>query len=110
MQVGERLASLRKKNRYTQKQLAEKLNISQQVVSNIERNTSAPDIDFLKGVADIYKISIDELIGRTVLTSTTTTVEQQIMSIIGQMDDTGKELSLDLVNQVAKRQGGKNEK
>lgn len=110
MQIGKRLALLRKKNKYTQKQLADKLNISQQVVSNIERNASAPDIDFLKGVADLYKISIDELIGRTVYSLPQSTVEQRIMSVVEQMDDTGKELSLDLVSQVAKHQGDKNGK
>ena len=64
MQIGTRLAELRKKYKYTQKQLAEALNLSQQVVSNIERNATAPDLEFLKGAADLYHISLDELIGR----------------------------------------------
>ena len=38
MQVGKRLADLRKKNGYTQEKLAGKLNVSQQVISNIERD------------------------------------------------------------------------
>ena len=64
MQIGTRLAELRKKYKYTQKQLAEALNLSQQVVSNIERNATAPGLEFLKGAADLYNISLDELIGR----------------------------------------------
>ena len=38
MEIGSRLSELRKKYGYTQKQLAEALNLSQQSVSNIERS------------------------------------------------------------------------
>ena len=47
MEIGRRLSELRKKNGYTQKQLADALNLSQQIVSNIERNTTAPYTRFL---------------------------------------------------------------
>lgn len=110
MQIGERLAKIRKDKGYKQKDLADLLNMSQQVISNIERNTTAPDINFLQGVADLYCMSIDELIGRRVTTKDGNNVEQQILSIIEQMDDIGKELSLGLVNQVAKHQGNNNAK
>ena len=53
MEIGSRLSELRKKYGYTQKQLAEALNLSQQRVSNIERNTTAPDVEFLHGAADL---------------------------------------------------------
>ncbi len=46
--IGEHLAELRKKKQYKQTELAEKLNVSQQVISNIERGVSAPDIELLK--------------------------------------------------------------
>ncbi len=110
MQIGERLAKIRKERGFTQKDLADKLNVSQQVISNIERNASMPDINFLEGVADLYEITIDELIGRKVLPKDANKLDQQIMSIIEQMDDTGKELSLGLVNQVAQHQGSNNAK
>ena len=48
-QIGKHLADLRKKNHYKQIELAEKLNVSQQVISNIERGLTEPDIAFLKG-------------------------------------------------------------
>ena len=47
MELGERLAKVRKEKGFKQKDLAERLNMSQQVISNIERNTTAPDIEFL---------------------------------------------------------------
>ena len=63
-QIGKHLAELRKKNHYKQTELAEKLSVSQQVISNIERGLTEPDIAFLKGAADLYNISLDQLVGR----------------------------------------------
>lgn len=105
--LGKQLADLRKKNHYKQTELAEKLNVSQQVISNIERELTVPDIEFLKSAADLYKISLDQLVGRDFLSEETDDVERKIVSYIKQMDDKGKELSLDLLSQVAKHQGNK---
>ena len=110
MQIGKRLAELRKRCGYTQKQLAEELNLSQQVISNIERNTTAPDVDFLRDTADLYKISLDELIGRKTVFPDANSYEQQILSVVETMDDTKKELSLRLVNEVAQHRGEKDGK
>jgi transcriptional regulator with XRE-family HTH domain len=104
MELGERLAKVRKAKGYKQKELADLLHVSQQVISNIERNATTPDINFLKGAADIYGMSIDELIGHQIVPKEGG-VEQKIIQIIEKMDDTGKELSLSLVNQVAQHQG-----
>lgn len=105
MEIGERLAKVRKEQGYKQKDIADKLNVSQQVISNIERNATSPDIDFLLGLADLYCMSLDELIDRQVTSREGNGIEQRIMSIIEKLDDTGKELSLSLVNQVAQHQG-----
>lgn len=107
-QIGRRLAELRKKNNYKQIELAERLNVSQQVISNIERGLSEPDIAFLKGVADLYNISIDQLVGRNFNESQTDDLEKKIISYIKQMDEKGKELSLGLVSQVAQHRGKEN--
>lgn len=110
MEIGRRLSELRKKNGYTQKQLADALNLSQQIVSNIERNTTAPDVEFLHGAADLYKISLDELIGRKTLITEESSYEQQILNVVETMDDTKKELSLRLLNEVAQQRGDKDGK
>ena len=110
MQIGSRLSELRKRYGYTQKQLADELNLSQQVISNIERNATAADAEFLQGVADLYKISLDELVGRKNIFSKDNSYEQQILSVVETMDDTMKELSLRLVNEVAQHRGEKNGK
>ena len=110
MEIGKRLAKIRKEKGYKQKDLADKLNVSQQVISNIERDATSPDLDFLRGVADLYCMSIDELIEREVVPRDGNNVEDRIMHIVKQLDETGKELSLSLVNQVAQHQGNNNEK
>ena len=101
-QIGKHLADLRKKNHYKQIELAEKLNVSQQVISNIERGLTEPDIAFLKGAADLYNISLDQLVGREFIETKSDDLESK------QMDERGKELSLGLVSQVAQHRGNKN--
>ncbi|WP_313345104.1 helix-turn-helix domain-containing protein [Lacrimispora sp.] len=110
MQIGCRLSELRKRYGYTQKQLAEEINLSQQVISNIERNATTPDVEFLQGVADLYMISLDELVGRKVLLPKDSSYEKQILSVLETMDDTMKELSLRLLNEVAQHRGEKDGK
>ena len=50
--VGKRLAEIRKSKKIKQIELAEMLNVSQQVISNIERGVTTPDIEQLKKIAD----------------------------------------------------------
>lgn len=107
-ELGKHLAELRKKHRYKQKDLAAQLNVSQQVISNIERGFSAPDIELLKKMADLYGISLDHLVNRDFSGHVDSEIEKKIISCIKQMDDKGKELSLGLVSQVAQHQGNDN--
>jgi len=60
---ADRLVELRKKNGLSQDELAEKLNVSRQAVSNWERGESLPDTENLIALSKIYGVSIDELLG-----------------------------------------------
>ena len=60
--VGENIKNIRKKNNITQEELAEKLNVTRQAVSNWENGKSEPDIETLTNIAQIFDISIDELV------------------------------------------------
>ena len=53
---------LRKKNYYTQQALGEKLNISAQAISKWENDLSEPDLATLKKLAELYNISVSEII------------------------------------------------
>lgn len=103
--IGKRLAEIRKNKKFKQTELAEMLNVSQQVISNIERGVTAPDIEQLKKFADIYNTSLDQLVVREFFGDDTDVVERKIISYIKQMDDEGKELSLGLLSQVAQHRG-----
>lgn len=61
--IGREIATLRKGNNMTQMELADKLGISFQAVSNWERGNSMPDIAKLPELAEIFGVSVDELLG-----------------------------------------------
>ena len=56
------LTELRKAKGYTQKELAEKLFISDKAVSKWERSLSMPDISLLIPLAEILEVSVTELL------------------------------------------------
>lgn len=61
MAFGENLMKLRKQNKMTQEQVAEKLAITRQTISNWELNQTKPDLDQLIGLSKLYHVSLDEL-------------------------------------------------
>ena len=60
--IGSFLTALRKANGMTQKDLAERLNVSDKAVSRWERDESYPDITQIPIIADIFGITSDELL------------------------------------------------
>ena len=61
-QLASRLTEIRKKNKLTQNDVAEKLNVSFQAVSLWERGETAPDISKLSDIAKLYNVTIDWLL------------------------------------------------
>lgn len=61
--TGRKISELRKSRNMTQMELADHMNISFQAVSNWERGNSMPDISKLPELAELFGITIDELIG-----------------------------------------------
>lgn len=62
VEIAERLAARRKELGYSQEALAEKLGVSRQAVSKWERSESSPDTDNLIALAQLYGVSLDELL------------------------------------------------
>ena len=62
MTMGEKIASLRKAAGMTQRQLADRMGVTDKAVSKWERNLSCPDIESIPLLAEIFGISADELI------------------------------------------------
>lgn len=61
--VGAFIAQCRKEHNWTQKELGEKLGVTDKAVSKWENGSSLPDILLLPQLASYFDISIDELIG-----------------------------------------------
>ena len=60
--IGGFIAVLRKANGMTQRELAEKLNVSDKAVSRWERDECAPDLTLIPVLAEIFGVTSDELL------------------------------------------------
>lgn len=61
MTLGEKIAALRQANKLTQKDLAEKLSISDKIVSRWETGRSLPDVEMMKHIANALNTTISDL-------------------------------------------------
>lgn len=62
MEFGEQIKTLRIKNNLTQEQFGTRLNVTRQAVSNWENDRNLPDLEMLILIADVFHLSLDELI------------------------------------------------
>ena len=62
IQLVENLYRLRKAHHDTQQEISDLLNISRQAYSNYETSKRTPDLDSLMRLADIYGVSLDQLV------------------------------------------------
>lgn len=68
--LGEKLISLRKEKNLTQKDMANKLNVSSQLVSKWENNQAIPSLEYVADICKIFDITINELVhGEKVVTN-----------------------------------------
>ena len=59
--MGDMISSLRKEKGMTQKDLADRLSITDKAVSKWERNLAFPDTATIPGLAEILGVSVEEL-------------------------------------------------
>lgn len=59
--LGMMISSLRKEKGMTQLELAEKMGVTDKAVSKWERDLSFPDINSIPKLAEIFEVSVDEL-------------------------------------------------
>lgn len=92
---GEKLKKLRKSRNLNQVQLAEKLNVTKQTISNWENNNILPSIDMLIKISHYFSVSTDyllELNKRTYIEVSGLTLEQisHVQQIINDISDSHK--------------------
>ena len=62
MTLGKRIQYYRKRKQLTQEELAEKLMVSRQAISRWESDNNEPDVKTLLILANIFEITVDELV------------------------------------------------
>ncbi|MEG0367706.1 MAG: helix-turn-helix transcriptional regulator, partial [Coprobacillus sp.] len=67
MELKDKLLELRKKNRLSQQELADQLNVSRQSISKWELGETQPDINNIIALSDIYNVSTDYLLKDTII-------------------------------------------
>lgn len=66
MKLGENILKLRKENKLSQEQLAEKVNVTRQTISNWELGETSPNPEQLKLLSKTLNISTDELLNNDI--------------------------------------------
>lgn len=64
--LGENIKNLRKQKGYSQETLANQLNVVRQTISKWETGQSVPDADMLENIANIFEVSVGQLLGSTI--------------------------------------------
>ena len=89
--IGDRIKELRKKNRYTQKEIGEMCGVSDISVYKWETDRTEPNIDTLCKLADIFGVSLDYLAGSVDKSYQNTALDNEIMQLVQKMDVDSKE-------------------
>lgn len=64
--ISMRIRELRKQAKLSQEMMAEKIGVSRQAITKWETGLGVPDIENLVVIADLFKLSLDELMGRDI--------------------------------------------
>lgn len=72
MALGENLRFLREEKGYSLKEVEQNTGINNGNLSRYERNLNFPSIELCIRLADLYQISLDELVGRSEKTASST--------------------------------------
>jgi len=82
IKIGKFISTIRKEKKLTQKQLAEKLGITDRAISKWENGKSMPDLSLLKPICNILDISINELLSGEYIKNKEENLEDNIVNAI----------------------------
>jgi putative transcriptional regulator len=85
---NENLKTLRKVKGLSQEELAIRLHVVRQTVSKWEKGLSVPDADLLIRLADIFEVSVSELLGARIEN------EQEISAVAEQLSRINEQLAI----------------
>ena len=76
--LQENLKILRTRKGMSQEELADRLNVVRQTVSKWEKGLSVPDSEMLIRIAEVFEVSVGELLGETIVPETERSELQQL--------------------------------
>lgn len=88
--LGSQIKELRIKMKLTQAEVANALNVTPGYISNVENNRTAMSLRILMYYARLMNISLDSLIGRVEPEYKTTALDNELLELISDMDNTKK--------------------
>ena len=92
--MGEKLKSLRIENKYTQKQISERIGLAISAVSSYESGSRYPSYDVLVKLSRIYHVSTDYLLGVTSQrTIDVSDLDEEEIELISQLVDKLRKLN-----------------
>ena len=65
---AERIRALRKQSDMTQEEVADRLNVTKQTISQYERGLRRPDMESLEEISEFFNVSTDYLLGKSDIT------------------------------------------
>lgn len=99
IEIGKFIAKERKEKNLTQRQLAEKLNISDKTVSKWECGKGLPEVTFMLPLCEILEISVNELLSgeRVSEEDYRKKAEENMMNLVREKEESKKKMILSAV-------------
>lgn len=95
-ECGRFIAELRKEKKLTQKELAEKINVSDKAVSRWETGKGYPDVTSLVSLSEYFDVSVNELLAgkRLTVENIKETADENLISVFEQVQKNKKQQNL----------------
>lgn len=99
IKIGKFIASCRKELNFTQKQLAEQLNISDKTVSKWETGKGLPEVSLMMPLCEILRINVNELLSGERLSDDNyqEKAEENVMDLIREREENKKKVIISAV-------------
>ncbi len=97
--LGKRISKLRGSAKFSQEQLAEKLNVTRKHISLIEIGKSTPSIDTLIELANALEVSADDLLVDS-LNHSSSTADSELHKLLLECNQVEEEVLVELVKHM----------
>lgn len=97
MEIGKKIKEFRLRQKMSQKRFADLIGTTQQNISNYENSIAQPSVDCLAKIAQVFSVSLDELLLDNVPYSST---DREILSILTRLPEDKKQLSKKILQTI----------